>query len=198
MNDITQQEKSKYIFHQLFQKEGDYIGLIAYGLYKKNKIDYIIDFKNNNEGRKPTDEELATFQANNCLDGQIQMYKESAKNITNQFVSVLTQKESKNLQEERDGLKKIKADLDKKSKDFQKKETDLKEKDTKVKQRERDVNLREKYCKLKSPSWFKNFVVGVLQSVTASFVFLGLAILIIYVVDKKIDLLDNFRFLWKK
>ena len=49
--------KYNYIFKKLVDDETDLIGLVAYGLYKNNKIEYLEKFKDKN-GREPTEDEL--------------------------------------------------------------------------------------------------------------------------------------------
>ena len=181
MNDISNEEKSKYVFHQLVQKEGDYVGMIAYVLYKKNKIDYIIDFKNKNNNANPTGDDLQRFQQNHCVDGQLKLYRESAQNITTEFFSLLIDRENNK--------------LEKRTKEVQKLENELLEKEKKIKLREKSLNLREKHCMIRPKNTFLN---GVMQSLLATFIFLIISILIIYVVDNQVDILSFVRSKWQK
>ena len=49
--------KYNYIFSKLVDDETDLIGLVAYGIYKNNKIGYIEKFKEK-QGREPSEDEL--------------------------------------------------------------------------------------------------------------------------------------------
>jgi len=188
----------KFVFDRLIQQEGDYIGMIAYGLYKKNKIEYINDYKLKNKGERPSNDDLLRFQENHCLDRQLKLYRESAENITADFFELLIEDEYKKINKERESIKSEKITLEKRDSELKKKETEFKETEKLIKSRERNIKLREKYYNLKPNHWFKDFSYGVLQSVTASFIFIGLAILILFAIDNHIDLIEFFRNLWKK
>ncbi len=162
MTDLTQAEKDKFFYYQIMKLEGDYAGRIAYTLYKKNKIDYIVAYKIKNNGVKPTDEKLKEWQESECLDSKLKSYIKEAKNITNEF--------NKELRKTRE------VDLDKKTRLLETKEKDLKEKDKHLNKREKELNERNKYCqvKQKGANW-----VSLGLNLLASFIFLFLCWLIV-------------------
>ena len=49
-----------YIYKKLVNSEDDLIGLIAYGIYKKHKIEFIEQIQEEYK-REPTDEECSSF-----------------------------------------------------------------------------------------------------------------------------------------
>lgn len=62
MNDSFEQEgKYNYIFNQLVKDENDFVGYVAYTLYKQNKVAHITKVKED-KGSAPTDEELREWQ----------------------------------------------------------------------------------------------------------------------------------------
>ena len=67
-----------FIFSKLVEKDDDMLGLLAYGLYKQQKIEYIAQFKKEH-GRGPTHEELATFHDLTSSQTQIENYKQLAE-----------------------------------------------------------------------------------------------------------------------
>ena len=75
-------------------KDGDIVGLLAYGIYKQQKIEHIANFKTEN-GRGPTDEELASFHTFSSSLTQVQHYKELA---AAQFNSIITKLMENNLE----------------------------------------------------------------------------------------------------
>ncbi|GAB7082243.1 hypothetical protein [Megalodesulfovibrio paquesii] len=56
----AQERKYNYIFEELAGEPDDLIGLLAYGIYKREKIEYIKSFWTKHD-RGPTDDELAVF-----------------------------------------------------------------------------------------------------------------------------------------
>jgi len=67
-----------FIFSKLVEKDDDMLGLLAYGLYKQQKIEYIAQFKKEH-GRGPSHEELATFHDLTSSPTQIENYKQLAE-----------------------------------------------------------------------------------------------------------------------
>lgn len=59
-----------FIYEKLVTSGDDLVGLIAYGIYKKYKIEFITKIKEN-QGRKPTDEECQTFYAASTTESQL-------------------------------------------------------------------------------------------------------------------------------
>lgn len=174
-------EKGKYVFHQLIKKEGDYIGMIAYCLYKLNKIDYIVDYKKNHDGHKPSDDDLKRFQENHCVERQLKLYRDNAESITKDFYSLLFEKKNNQLELKHKELKKI--------------ESDIKERENKITARERSIKLREKHCNMKPQH---SFWMNVFQNIFSTFLFILLSIIIVYLIDNNTDLVNRFREYWNK
>lgn len=163
---LTDKEKSRFMYHNLISQEGDFIGMIAYGLYKKNKIDFIVSFKNKNQGKYPSNEELKDYQDQQCLPNQINMIRENATHLFNDFLNILTEQEEEKIKQKR---------------------TELNLREKTIKGKERKLKLREKHCNQNPRKGFKS---GVLQSLTGSFIFVVLSIIIIYSFNHKVDLLN--------
>lgn len=53
--------KFSFLYTEIVEDENDMIGHIAYSLYKTSKIEFIKNFKKNNDERLPTEQELETF-----------------------------------------------------------------------------------------------------------------------------------------
>lgn len=74
--------KYNLIFSKLVDSETDLIGLVAYGIYKNNKIEYLENFKKK-YNREPSEDEIEQFNENSCSDGSIHNYLRIAEsNIT--------------------------------------------------------------------------------------------------------------------
>lgn len=162
MEDLTKNEKEKYFYYQIIQKEGDYIGRIAYTLYKKNKIDFIVNFKNKNNGEKPSDAQLEEWQENECLPNKIESYKKEAERITNDFVNILRKNKE--------------TYLDKRKRDLDQREEDIKDKTKNLNRRENNIKQREKFCQVNKKGAFG---IGLLQNIIASFIFIFICWLIL-------------------
>ena len=78
-----------YIFSKLVNAEDDVVGLLAYAIYKQQKIEYIEDFTKKHDGRGPTDEELAPFNELTSQNKQIENYKNIAETRFGDFLDRL-------------------------------------------------------------------------------------------------------------
>jgi hypothetical protein len=65
-----------FIFEKMVGGPDDIVGLIAYGLYKRKKIEFIHDFRAKND-RGPSEPELHSFHEISC--GHIEEYRQSAE-----------------------------------------------------------------------------------------------------------------------
>jgi hypothetical protein len=68
------------IFELLVKSENDVVGLLAYGLYKQNKRDWLIAFQANH-GRAPDAAELAAFILAERIPRRITTYRHLAENM---------------------------------------------------------------------------------------------------------------------
>ncbi|MBM2883143.1 hypothetical protein JFK97_01955 [Chromobacterium phragmitis] len=75
------------IFRQLVPpNSSDFVGMVAYALYKKQKIEWIERFASEHEGRTPTQEDLQHFHRVSTMPSQIQAYREQAVNLLDEFL----------------------------------------------------------------------------------------------------------------
>lgn len=143
-----------FFFSQIVADDDDFIGFVAYTIYKKNKIEYIEQFKIDNS-RPPTDEELLRWQHEECTDNKKKNYRSLAENKVNQFINELRGKREKELKKEKEENDERRKELDK---------------------RERNINNREKYCNVKSKYQFGS---GILQSFIATLIYVVLGFIFI-------------------
>lgn len=73
-----------FIYSKLVESETDIIGHIAYSLYKTDKIDFINEFKRNNE-KDPEEEDFNLFHLTLGGEGQLERYKMEANLILQNF-----------------------------------------------------------------------------------------------------------------
>ena len=71
-----------YIYNNLVKGSDDFVGLVAYSIYKKEKIKYIQDFEDAH-GHSPSTEELLDFHTQ--AQCRIEQYKELATLRVNNF-----------------------------------------------------------------------------------------------------------------
>lgn len=55
------ERKFSYLYTEFVENENDMIGHIAYSLYKSNKIQYIKQYKEDNEDKTPSEDDLEAF-----------------------------------------------------------------------------------------------------------------------------------------
>lgn len=76
--------------HQTFSKlvtdNKDFVGMVAYTIYKKEKLDWIAQFKAKNSNREPTGDELRQFNLTTDSDLRVQQYRQMAETSVNNFV----------------------------------------------------------------------------------------------------------------
>lgn len=68
------------IYEKLVISDDDLVGLIAYGLYKRHKIEFITSIRDN-EGRVPTQEECHSFFVSSTTDSQLNKYRDQAETL---------------------------------------------------------------------------------------------------------------------
>lgn len=78
------------VYDKLVESDVDFIGLIAYGLYKRGKRRHIIGFIEQND-RRPTKKEIESY-VNMALE-QLDMYKSQAYQVFSKVVAEEVRKE---------------------------------------------------------------------------------------------------------
>lgn len=87
-----------FIYEKLVASENDLIGLLAYGLYKRHKIDFIRTF-NDEHGRDPTEAEFQPFYTSSTVSNQLDRYKEQAGRLLDDFSEVLLTEKAEDIAE---------------------------------------------------------------------------------------------------
>ncbi len=146
-----------FFFSQIVENNDDFIGIIAYTMYKKNKIEYIEQFKKENS-RIPTDKELLKWQGEECTKSKKEDYRTLAEYKVKNFINELHGNKDKELKKEA------------KKNDERKKELD---------RMERNIKNRDKYCNMKPYSKICQFFLGVSQSFVATLIYVVLGFIFI-------------------
>lgn len=76
-----------YIYSRLVTAPDDIIGIIAYALYKQQKIEWITRFKERHEGSDPQDHDLAPFHDLTNTESALLGYRRQAKEILDEYLS---------------------------------------------------------------------------------------------------------------
>jgi len=77
--------EKNFIYSQLVSDDNDIIGMVAYGFYKKHKIEFIESVKAKHN-REPNEEEWSAFMLASNTDGQLKKYLSWAENTLATFV----------------------------------------------------------------------------------------------------------------
>lgn len=88
--------KNGYMFYHLVKDDDDIAGMIAYCMYKKSKIEHIINYQKQHQ-RKPTDGELKAFQQSQCNNTIVDSHKSIAAEIFEKYQAIIYADEIKNL-----------------------------------------------------------------------------------------------------
>lgn len=72
---------NNFIYDKLVRDENDFSGLVAYGLYKRHKIEFIKQLKAEKQVEEVTDKDLEMFHLSSNSSSQLQSYKLQAENL---------------------------------------------------------------------------------------------------------------------
>ena len=78
-------EDNESVYAKLVENKSDILGIIAYSLYKRQKIEYLSNIKDM-EGRDATQEELKSFLSLANSPIQLEFYKDQAAELGSIFV----------------------------------------------------------------------------------------------------------------
>jgi hypothetical protein len=76
-----------YIYTELVKNENDILGILAYSLYKRQKIEFIQGFKNKT-GNEPSDADLTTFHDISNSASQLESYRNQANQLAQNFLDI--------------------------------------------------------------------------------------------------------------
>ncbi|MEZ8657735.1 hypothetical protein AB6D68_01335 [Vibrio cyclitrophicus] len=81
------------IYNKLVKKPEDVFGIVAYSVYKRQKIDFINQATSEDGKEHPTKEELATFTEISNSEPQLAFYEEAAASLLQNYTDI-TESES--------------------------------------------------------------------------------------------------------
>lgn len=95
----THERRYSFIFSKLLQEPDDLVGLLAYGIYKNEKIAYIEAFKTKHL-RGPSDEELDTFHEHSIarMDQYRTIAESKLSDLLDELISDQTEQTKKELE----------------------------------------------------------------------------------------------------
>lgn len=99
MNETNNARRYNYIYSQLVESENDLVGLVAYGIYKRHKIEFLLGFKNKHN-REPNESECEVFFLTSTTETQIAKYKYEALNLVSEIVADTSSEEIRNAESE--------------------------------------------------------------------------------------------------
>lgn len=74
-----------FIYKQLVDSDNDLVGLVAYGIYKQHKIEFLQNFKEDVQ-REPTDGECKVFYLTTTTKDQLRKYRDQAETLVSGIV----------------------------------------------------------------------------------------------------------------
>lgn len=103
--------KNNFIYSKLVHDDADIIGMVAYSIYKKHKIEFIESVKSIHN-REPNDEEWEAFAVSSNTDSQLSKYISHADSIIASFVmntagEQIKDSERKMLEEYRENIRAV-------------------------------------------------------------------------------------------
>ncbi|CAG9163952.1 hypothetical protein LMG32289_00283 [Cupriavidus pampae] len=77
------------VFPRLVDADDDVVGMVAYTLYKRQKLEWIQAFRATHDGAEPTDREIAErFAAFSGMPSQIEQYRKQAVGMLEAFLQI--------------------------------------------------------------------------------------------------------------
>src|SRR3989344_3496899 len=99
LNLLLNMRKYSFIFSKLVKNENYFRGIVAYSLYKQHKINHIKEFKKDNSGQNPTEEQLEEFHKICSSDDSINGYRSRAKDRIINFTNNVLEEKRKAIEE---------------------------------------------------------------------------------------------------
>ncbi len=93
------------IYDKLVQSDKDAVGLLAYGIYKREKRNHIIQHKKENNNIPPTDAEMREFKT--FALASLERYKKEGKGVFLECVGAAVKEELERSQEYKEAFKSI-------------------------------------------------------------------------------------------
>lgn len=75
-----------FIYSQLVAHENDLVGLIAYSMYKRHKIEFISSYREKNDGNDPTDADCRAFALSTCTPTGLKQYRREAEILIQRMI----------------------------------------------------------------------------------------------------------------
>lgn len=96
MQPIRENSKYNFIYNKLVTNKDDLVGMVAYTIYKNEKITYIKNYELEYGGKSPSEEDLHIFHKSSC--DRVEYYKELAINRVSSFVDALQVEQKEQLE----------------------------------------------------------------------------------------------------
>ena len=93
-------KRYNFIYSQLVENENDFIGHIAYSLYKSDKIGFITDYKDTHEKEDPSEEAFENFHRTACVKTSLERYKLHALVLLQSFLDDTLSAAKKQIEDE--------------------------------------------------------------------------------------------------
>lgn len=115
MSKIFDKKNRNFAYYKLVQSDDDYVGMVAYTIYKKSKIAYIQELRSDqNRTEDEIDSSLETWQQSKCNDSEIKTLRDNAVAHVAEFTTKLIEQKDKELFEKEKKLNKRESKIEKK------------------------------------------------------------------------------------
>lgn len=89
-----------FIFSDLVSDDDDLVGLIAYGLYKQHKIEFIKNYEDEHNGESPSEEECRAFAIATRTTSSLKGYRNKAERLLQEITLSAAKEEINSIEEE--------------------------------------------------------------------------------------------------
>lgn len=89
-----------FMFNEIVSDDYDFVGYVAYSLYKIDKIGFIESYKQDHSGKAPSNEDLRPFHEKSCEPEKIDRYRKRAREIIRTFLSTILSEKSEEIEQD--------------------------------------------------------------------------------------------------
>jgi hypothetical protein len=91
------------VYEKLVETDKDYVGMLAYSIYKKQKQEYIKEYRLTHNGDRPNQEEVKNFHSLAIQPSQLEMYRKQAKDLTQGLTNAIINSKKTDIKDFIDG-----------------------------------------------------------------------------------------------
>lgn len=91
------------VYEKLVESDKDYVGMLAYSIYKKQKQEFIKEYRLSNNGERPKEVDIKNFHSLAIQQTQLEMYRKQATDLTQGLTNAIINSKKTDIKDFIDG-----------------------------------------------------------------------------------------------